>query len=458
MREPRDRDPLLLLLAALAARVLAATASPLINADANAYLVTADRLGSGGLAIFGLHPLYPALAAAGRFLTGDAWFGAAAVSVVAGSLALLPLHALAREGWGPAAARWTGFLYAVHPAFAAFHGRVLTEGVYHLLAFSAVLWLRRAAHEGAWRPAVAGGTAVGLAYLARVEAAILAASVYGVLGLLSLRVGGRRGAAAIAVGAAATLLVVAPYLLHLRADRGRWTLSPRGVAQIESVPDPGAARLAPTAAFARDLRRVVIPAAAVLAVVGLVAFRRGASGGWTGAALAGIAAVYLGAVLANSIRLGGYISERYLSTAAALLLPWSGWGLAGLMGRLAARPVWAGAAAVALALLLGGRFLPVKDREDLPLVQAAEWLRENGGRGRRVLCSRDALAWHAGADFVGHMSPRAARAQLDAGRVDFVLYEEKELEGLQEILEGRPRVRLARFGPDGRGAVVYGLR
>ena len=381
------------------------------------------------------------------------------MSVVAGTLALLPLHALAADGWGRTAARWTGFLYAVHPAFVAFHGRVLTEGVYHLAGFCAVLGLWRGVRDRSWRWAVGGGAAVGLAFLARLEGLILAASAYGTLfGLLLVGPGLRRGAGPLVLGAAATLLVVAPYFLHLRSEAGRWTLSPRQVASLEPVPDLGRPARSPLSAFARDLRRVVVPAAAVLAVVGLVAFRRGSSGGWTGAALAGSAAVYLGAVLAHSLWVGGYMSERYLSTAAALLLPWSGWGLAGLMGRLEARPAWAGATAVGLALLLGGRFLPVKDGEDRPLVEAAAWLRDHGGRGRPVLCSKDALAWHAQARFVGHMSPSAALAQVEAGRIDFILYEERELESLARILERPSTRRLARFGPEGRGAAVYALR
>lgn len=459
MREPRDRSLGLLLLAALAARVLAATASPLINADAYAYLSTAERLGSGGLALFGLHPLYPALTAAGRVLTGDAWFGAVLVSVVAGSLALLPLHALAADGWGRTAARWTAFLYAVHPAFTSFHGRVLTEGVYHLVGLIAVLGLWRAVRDRSWRWAVAGGAAVGVAYLARLEAVFLALSAYGVLaGLVVIRPALRRGAAPLGVGLAATLLVVAPYFVFLRGDTGRWTLSPRPIATLDSAPDMGRPVRSPLGAYMRDLRRVVIPAAAALAVVGFVAFRRGSSGGWTGAVLATIATAYLGGVLANSLRLGGYISERYLSTAAALLLPWSGWGLAGLMGRLGSRPVWAGLTAVGLALLLGGRFLPVKDREEGPLLEAAAWLRENGGRGRRVLCSKDALAWHAEARFVGHVSPAVALKEVEAGRVDFILYEEKELGTIARILERPGTVRLARFGPEDRGAAIYALR
>lgn len=450
MREASDRSLGLLVLAALAARALAATASPLVNADAYVYLDTAGLWRAGdwaeALSRWNLHPLYPILAG----LAGGGWSGAAAVSVVAGALALLPLWTLAKEGWGRDTALFAGLVYALHPVVGALHGKVLTEGVYHLAALSAVLAAVRLLRGGGWGWAVGGGLALGAAYLARAEGLILAALLAtACTGAVVVYRDARPAAARLALMAAVALAVASPYAVWLGG------LTPRGASLADAAEAP---RLAPPLLFLRELSRIVWTPLLVLCLPGLIAFRRGSGGGRVGAFLALVAGGYLAAVLLNTIRSGGYLSERYLSTAVLLLLPWAGRGLERAAAWMPSR--WATAFVLLCAVVLSARTLDVRRMDDLHVLEAALWLRDHGGRGRLVLTSHDAVAVHAEARYFAERDPKKIAEAVREGRIDYLVFRERDLGVLDpEVREPlRERPPLARFGEPGRGTVVYALR
>jgi 4-amino-4-deoxy-L-arabinose transferase-like glycosyltransferase len=193
-------------------------------------------------------PLYPALIATmlraarllGRALEPATIEACArAVSVIAGTLLLVPLHALARRLLSARGAGIATLLAAFHPRMLQYSAAALSEAAFTLLLLSAIALL--VAREQEPRAALAreagAGALFGLAYLARPEALPLAAALW-LVGLF------RRPGATPEPGAhttsrssrarlrpafvLATLIVALPWLVFLHATLGRWSLGEKG--------------------------------------------------------------------------------------------------------------------------------------------------------------------------------------------------------------------------------------
>lgn len=481
----RPRDEALPLLVALGVltRLLCATDSPLVNGDAYHYLSVAALFGAGewGEALrYTLHPLYPLLVALVELPGIEARAAGTIVSLAATAAAVAALHGLVLEGWDRPAARAAAFLYAVHPVLASMEGKVMTEAAYHAFAFGAVLFLWRALRTGSWRPGLLAGACLGLAYLTRAEALLLALLLAGVGGMgLCLRPY-RRSWPAIGLAVVAAVAVAAPYLVWLRVEHGSWTVSPRPSVQqaagedtpaqmmgsrsdrerVERYGRAGAAVVAVTGKAAK----VYYAVPAVLALLTLVFFRRGSSGGMTGLFLGALAAGNLAALVVFNYRSQTPMSERYVSTAAALLLPWAAWGLARTGAWIGARrPALAAAFALVVTVSLLARSFTPADAERRHGREAADWLRENGGAGARMSSSRDSIVWHAGGTFVYVPMTERLGATVDRKRVRFLVFEDDDLakmdpEARRSFFESDRVSRLRRFGPDGEGVAVYEVR
>ncbi|MBI3089151.1 MAG: glycosyltransferase family 39 protein [Candidatus Tectomicrobia bacterium] len=216
---------------AFALRALAGLLVEVISKDGTVYATNGAHLAAGrfseGLASF-FPPGYPIFIALASFVAPSPEAAGKVVSLLLGTLGLLPLYLLTRRLAGSAAALAACLAYAVHPAAVRYGGEVLSEATYITLLLTGCVAALAAVLE-ARRPAalLLGGVAAA-AYLVRPEG--LGLVVMGVLGAL-LPWGGRRRAAMPRRLAAAScvlisfLVVAGPYLLYLRSLSGGWTLS-----------------------------------------------------------------------------------------------------------------------------------------------------------------------------------------------------------------------------------------
>jgi 4-amino-4-deoxy-L-arabinose transferase-like glycosyltransferase len=168
-------------------------------------------------------PLYASLIAAGVRLGLSSELAGRAVSVFAGALLPLAAYLLAKRLYGSVAGWLTGLLVAVHPLLIVTSTAVLTESISLTLSLLGVYCTVKMLSPDSRRAAIAGGTCLGLAYLARPEALILTGMLAATVAIAS-RDGWQRG-----VGRALTFLGVfavfaLPYVAFLSAETGqlRW--------------------------------------------------------------------------------------------------------------------------------------------------------------------------------------------------------------------------------------------
>ncbi len=288
-------------------------------------------------------PLYPLLVGLSSLVFPDAELAGRFVSVVAGSLLVLPAHRLVREWYGERVALVGAALVALHPVLAYYSTAVLTEATYTLLFTCGVLAGWRALKGVRARGYLLAGVVFGACYLLKPEAAGFAL-------LLILLVAGRKlldrarplrrealNALAIFAG---FWLVAVPYITLLRVYKGgAITLSGKTAGHIlqgrrrlgEPTPYldghlPGltevAAQLSKALRYEYELFNILFPLTlVVLAALGLFRER------WT-RERAGREAYLLAFILAT---LAGYAvtlpNIRFFVPLVPLVLCWASRGL-----------------------------------------------------------------------------------------------------------------------------------
>lgn len=210
--------------------------------DEGYYLLLARSLRAGhgfalnGLPHVALSPLQPLLVALVSAVGLPDLWASRLLAAVCGVVLVFPVASLARLAGGeravlPAAVftALSSGLMSFTPFFPGESWNLYfgSEPLFLLLAFGAVACAVRA-DRGPWPWWVASGVLAALAYLTRLEGAVLVAMLVLVLAArLALR---REGFAAwrrLGLAAAAGALVAAPYSLHLHRALGRWALSGR---------------------------------------------------------------------------------------------------------------------------------------------------------------------------------------------------------------------------------------
>jgi len=220
--------------------------------DEGYYLLLARSLRAGagftlnGLPHVALSPLQPVLVALASAAGAPDLWASRILAALCGALLVFPVAALARLAGGERAALPAAVLAAVSPALMSFvpffPGRSWnlyfgSEPLFLLLAFGAVACAVRA-ESGSWRWSLAAGALAALAYLTRLEGAVLAGVLLLVLAArLALRREGAAAWGALALAAGAGMLVAAPYLVYLHRELGRWALS--GRVQAATAPSGG---------------------------------------------------------------------------------------------------------------------------------------------------------------------------------------------------------------------------
>ncbi|HEU4595737.1 MAG TPA: glycosyltransferase family 39 protein, partial [Pyrinomonadaceae bacterium] len=219
-------------LAAFVVRLLLAwRVEHVISPDGVEYVRLGRNLVSGHLAA-GMStyfpPLYPLLVGLASLVFGDGELAGRFVSVVAGSLLVVPAYALAREWYGERAAMVAAALVALHPVLAYYSTVVLTEATYTLLFTCGVLagWTALSGRRA--RAYALAGAAFGACYLLKPEAVgfvvllvalVLCRKLFDRAHTLRLAA---RQALALCAGFA---LAASPYLLYLWGYTGGLTLS-----------------------------------------------------------------------------------------------------------------------------------------------------------------------------------------------------------------------------------------
>lgn len=170
-------------------------------------------------------PLYPMLIAAFSLVLRNSELAGRAVSLVAGMNLGWGVFLVSRRVYGRRVALIGALIVALHPVLIALSMAVYSEGPYIALAVFGVYWVLRAAEDRRMASGAMAGILLGLAYLTRPEAFVLAGGLLlpvVALGLLG-REWGRATAPAVAM-LVVLLVVAAPYIYFLWSNTGqlRW--------------------------------------------------------------------------------------------------------------------------------------------------------------------------------------------------------------------------------------------
>lgn len=173
-------------------------------------------------------PLYPMLVGFSSLFFRDPEFAGRFISVVAGSLLLIPAYKLIRNWYDERVAFIGACLITFHPLLIYYSTVLLSESTYTLLFTCGVLAGWSALSGGRARSFLLAGATFGACYLLKPEAALY-------LLLLLIPTLGRklfdrnrslktalRNALFLCAG---FMLLAAPYLFYLRGQTGAWTLS-----------------------------------------------------------------------------------------------------------------------------------------------------------------------------------------------------------------------------------------
>jgi hypothetical protein len=283
-------------------------------------------------------PLYPLLVGLSSLFFRDPEFAGRFVSVVAGSLLLIPSYRLIRNWYGERVASIGACLIALHPLLIYYSTVLLVESTYTLLFTCGVLAGWTALSGGRARSFLLAGVTFGACYLLKPEAA-------GFLLLLLVPALGRKlfdRASSFKTSArnslllcAGFLLPAAPYLFYLREQTGAWTLSEKTIGHLWQgsrlaggdltptilplIPDMSTAFVQLTKAlrFEYEMFNLIFPPIFVL-LAGLGLFRKT----WTGSRVR--RELYLFSFMAAT--LAGYAvtlpNIRFLIPLMPLLLCW----------------------------------------------------------------------------------------------------------------------------------------
>ena len=437
------------LTAGFAVRLLFALMDRVPSVDETAYLGSGlslfkgDGFARGGSAELHFPPLIPSLLGAVAKLTGDAHRATVVVTLIAGTVLLIPLAGIVRRLAGDRAAvyaAWAGALgYGLSVEVTTRGGG--SEAPYALLILSG-LWAAVSIRPG-WsrrnaRLALGVGCAVGLAYLARPEGlwfgvVLGAVSVTGVAGGWREVLGRVSRRPVVAIGLIIVVTVAAfaaPYVVYLHEQTDGWELTAktqdasiaawRAVAEgdrrardevlygldargreftagryplSQLVREDPSGYLGIVGVNARQALRQLflwrlIPTPMVLLALWVLWRRRRER---TALSIAALCCVPLATVLAF------FALPRYLVVTTALL-----YGLAGV-GIAALRPPWRrlgviAAAAMLIITTIAGMFGPDgfwHPREPVEQRRAGEWIAENTKDDDRIMTRSQVVAFYA---------------------------------------------------------------
>ena len=402
---------------AFAARLVQASFPRIVGADGPQFILTAMEAWHGDWATGlrdGIHPGYPLTILLFAKMLGSFPAGGALSSVLFGSLAVVPLFAIARDMVGRRAATVAGLLLACIPYFIVEHSEVMSEGLFHFLYATSLALAWRGATRASPTAYALCGFVGGLAYLTRPEGVYCAAAQVG-LTAMALAAEKRWRIAAFSLGALAIwAAVAAPLLVWYRAETGRWTVTKRGSViramqtfetKPATAPIPGAVTTEHGWGYAIrrclwQIGRTTMWVVLAFAVAG-AALARGRLRPLAAAFLACLVVGYVGPpVMAQA---NGYpLSHRYVMPSVMFMLPFAGiaWAAAVDLAsrRWEPRKVAIAASAALGVLAVAGLVRGVHPREEKgwAVRDTAAWLVGQGALDTPVYASSRTVGVYVG--------------------------------------------------------------
>jgi len=238
---------MILVSSAMLIRLLFLRFEVVITPDGFNYAMLAEALAAGrfreGFSAF-WSPLYPVLVSVALVLNGNVEVAGRVVSLIAGSLLVVPVYYLIKESFGWRAAVLGASLIALHPLLIYYSLLLLTEAIYTTLLMTGIFvgWraLRGGGNDDSTRAAkpvqfFITGALFGLCYLTRPEAfGFIALMLVWTLGArLFTRTGDSktilRNALFLLLG---FLILALPYVIYVRQQTGVWTISEKFSSHI----------------------------------------------------------------------------------------------------------------------------------------------------------------------------------------------------------------------------------
>lgn len=221
----------ILVLVALAIRILMMPRDTVINGDGIYYTILGERFVSGdfagGISAY-WSPLYSILTGLSSFLVGNREFAGRLVSLISGALLIVPAFLLIRDIYGRRVAAISGVFIALDPSLIRASGWVMTESLYSLIFVGFLLVGWRALRSDAALLYFSTGLIIGAAYLVKPEAIaymLPMLTVAIVVGLRRYRLSLRQCGASVLFLSTGFLILLLPYVIFVHSKTGIWTIS-----------------------------------------------------------------------------------------------------------------------------------------------------------------------------------------------------------------------------------------
>jgi 4-amino-4-deoxy-L-arabinose transferase-like glycosyltransferase len=450
---PDSRWAAALFACAFLSRLMAYLGCAIFGTDGCHYLLMADWMREGrfhdALQV-AYHPLYPLLIAAGRSLGGTSEQVAGHLSILLGSAALVPLFLSVRGVFGRPAAVLTSLLYAFSPYLTELQSEVMTEGTYFFFFFSSMWLTGRLMEAPSPARSIVLGAAAASAFLTRPEGLlpVVLSILWPLAALGRVRKDVARRLAGVALTVATITLLLSPYLLWVKAERGHWALSVRpsamaaekGVGLADEPSDRSEEMQLPllriylNGMYRASLYGVLIP----FYLIGFASLKEVGLG--RAAWYLSFPLGHLGGMLA-ALRTATFMSERYLLSGMALLAAVAAWGMVIAMRASARRwpesrlrPVLCCTGILLLAIVPATRCLKVRRQECRSYPLAAQAILATGARPR-AMTGVEQVAYYCGSR--SYYTPRDRKGLVERQRqqpMDYFVYSDKDLRGRPEYV------------------------
>jgi 4-amino-4-deoxy-L-arabinose transferase-like glycosyltransferase len=369
------------------------------------------------------------LIAAAHFVTGDFELAGILISVIFGTLLVIPVFYLGREMYNARVGMIAALLATVQPYLFKYSGSVLTESIYYFLVAAIILTALRSFNTGKPFYALLFGALTAVGYLVRPEA-IGFLAVFGAWILLVNPVHTRRSfARRTTIVLLASLCFIAfssPYLVLLRKELGRWELSKKVSMTVGVEEGEEAIEVLPGEAFRKQqltvrsflnnpfpfVKAVVFgifqafykfqqsfnPLLFLLAIVGFVR-KKGSFIPWRQNLFVLSFALFFFALVFPMFK----ISPRYTSHMITLALPWSAYGFIGIIEVIRswdhARRLSGKTICIILSFIMAGFLVQgiVQRKREHRVVQrqAGLWLKNNIPKGETLMSRTVQEAFYA---------------------------------------------------------------
>jgi 4-amino-4-deoxy-L-arabinose transferase-like glycosyltransferase len=401
-------------------------------------------------------PLYPLLIAFFHFFSPNDELAGIWVSVVMGTLIVLPIFYLGKEIFNEKVGMLSALLAAVHPFLYPSSGSVLTESTYYLLLTTAILFGWKAFHQGKFYPSILFSLFTTLAYLTRPEAiALLLIHSAWVLGIHppQEKRSWRARVGIVLLTVLGFLVFASPYLIKIRMETGKWGISQKisisigsfqeeeGVPSIDEIRRRREFPLVsllkdPLHAFAKMGRGIFAsiykfqqgfhPFLFLLAILGFIFILKKKSllslkGTFY---LLSYLVFYFGFVLPFF-----WVTRRYTSQMISIALPWAGFGL--LMAVQWVDQRWKGTVSkiqlmplmivlILIGLAVHGKMIHGRDYRFIQR-ETGLWMKENVSKEGKIMSSWPQEAFYAERPWI-HMPSKGYDVILKEARSQGVRY------------------------------------